>query len=598
MRTLLLLAAALVAGAAALPASAEPKKCSVGKMLELPVTMSDLRPMVPATLNGREVRFIADSGAFYSNISPGSAAELGLKLTAAPEGLHVRGIGGETQISVARVKDFGLGPVALHNVEFLVGGSETGSTGLLGQNVLGVADVEYDLAGAAIRLMKPHDCDRTNLAYWAGDKPVSVLEIETPSGSRLHTEGTVILNGVKIRAIFDTGAPTSMLTTAAAARAGVKPDTPGVVPAGFSSGLGRRSLPTWIGSYQSLKIGDEEIRKIHLRFGDISDGSFDMLIGADFFLSHRVYVSNAQHKLFFTYNGGAVFDLTVRKTDPKPVADTGTAEKPGTEGAPTTAAAFSPRGNARSARRDFPGALTDLTRAVELAPDNADYRYQRAVVLMRTGKRPEAMADLDRALTLKHDHADALLFRAGLRLSDGDKAGARADVDAVDRAVAGPSDMRLALGQFYDQLGDPGASIAQFDRWIAAHPADSRLAMALNGRCWMRAMAGRDLDKAIDDCDRALRLAPRTAAILDSRGLARLRSGDLDKALADYNAALALEPKMAWSLYGRGIVEQRKGLAAQARADIAAASAIEPGLPAEAKKYGIVEPSKQPAGQP
>jgi tetratricopeptide (TPR) repeat protein/predicted aspartyl protease len=597
VRTLLILAAALVAGGA-LPASAEPKKCSVGKMLELPVTMSDLRPLIPATINGHEVRFIADSGAFYSAISPGSAAELGLRLGAAPAGLRVMGVGGEAHISVARVKDFGIGPVMLHNIEFMVGGSETGSTGLLGQNVLGIADVEYDLAGAAIRLMRPHDCDHTNLAYWAGDKPVSILDIETPSNSRLHTQGTVILNGVKIRAIFDTGAPTSMLTTAAAARAGVKPDTPGVVPAGFSSGLGRHSLPTWIGSFQSLGIGDEEIRKIHLRFGDISDGSFDMLIGADFFLSHRVYVSNGQHKLFFTYNGGAVFDLTVRKTDPKPVADTGAAEKPGAEGAPTTAAAFSLRGNARSARRDFPRALSDLTRAVELAPDNADYRYQRAVVLMRSGRQPEAMADLDRALTLKHDYADALLFRAGLRLGSDDKAGARKDVDAAERAVAGPSDLRLSLGQFYDQLGDPEAAIVQFDRWIAAHPADSRLAMALNGRCWTRALAGRDLDKAVADCDRALRLTPRTAAILDSRGLAHLRGGDLDKALADYNAALALEPKMAWSLYGRGLVEARKGLAAQSRADIAAAIALQPGLPADAKKYGIAEPSKPPAGQP
>ncbi len=75
MRTLPLFAA-LLAGAAALPASAE-TKCSVGQMLELPITMSGLRPTAPARINGREVRFLVDSGAFYSSISPGSAAELG-----------------------------------------------------------------------------------------------------------------------------------------------------------------------------------------------------------------------------------------------------------------------------------------------------------------------------------------------------------------------------------------------------------------------------------------------------------------------------------------------------------------------------------------
>ena len=34
-----------------------------------------------------------------------------------------------------------------------------------------------------------------------------------------------------------------------------------------------------------------------------------MLLGADFFLSHRILVSNSQHKLYFTYNGGPVFQL-------------------------------------------------------------------------------------------------------------------------------------------------------------------------------------------------------------------------------------------------------------------------------------------------
>ena len=34
-----------------------------------------------------------------------------------------------------------------------------------------------------------------------------------------------------------------------------------------------------------------------------------MLIGADFFLSHRIYVASSQKKLYFTYNGGPVFNL-------------------------------------------------------------------------------------------------------------------------------------------------------------------------------------------------------------------------------------------------------------------------------------------------
>ena len=90
---------------------------------------------------------------------------------------------------------------------------------------------------------------------------------------------------------------------------------------------------------------------------------------------------------------------------------------------------------------------------------------------------------------------------------------------------------------------------------------------------------GRDLDKALADCNTALRLRPGTANMLDSRGLVRLRMGDLDKAIADYDAALATAPKMAWSLYGRGVAEQRKGLTSRGEADIAAAAAINPSCP-------------------
>ena len=34
-----------------------------------------------------------------------------------------------------------------------------------------------------------------------------------------------------------------------------------------------------------------------------------MLLGSDFFLAHHIYVAYSQDKVYFTYNGGPVFDL-------------------------------------------------------------------------------------------------------------------------------------------------------------------------------------------------------------------------------------------------------------------------------------------------
>ncbi len=110
---------------------------------------------------------------------------------------------------------------------------------------------------------------------------------------------------------------------------------------------------------------------------------------------------------------------------------------------------------------------------------------------------------------------------------------------------------------------------------------------ARNSRCRARALWGHELDKALADCNAAVKARPDTAAFLDSRGLARLRLGDLDKSIADYDASLKLAPRTAWSLYGRGLARLRKGSSADGEADIAAARAIAPHIEDEARKYDL-----------
>ncbi|MGN6268929.1 MAG: retropepsin-like aspartic protease [Sphingomonas sp.] len=308
------LAPALVVAMLAAPAAAD-RHCQIGKLLELPVTMVDRQPTIAADLDGHQLRLTVDSGAFFSSLSPATASRYGFSRHAAPRGLRVTGIGGDVETEVTTIKELKLDRLTLHKVDFLVGGSDFGPAGLLGQNILGAADVEYDLAHNVVRLMRPKDCGKhADLAYWAAGEPVSVERIDPIRSAQMHTQGIVVLDSVKLTAMFDTGAATTLLSRRAAARLGVKPGGPGVVSAGYLGGLGRRRVETWIGPFDSLQIGDNEtIKKIRLRFGDLGGvGDIDMMIGADFFLSHRVYVSNALHEMFFTYNGGPVFDLTAR----------------------------------------------------------------------------------------------------------------------------------------------------------------------------------------------------------------------------------------------------------------------------------------------
>jgi tetratricopeptide (TPR) repeat protein len=130
-------------------------------------------------------------------------------------------------------------------------------------------------------------------------------------------------------------------------------------------------------------------------------------------------------------------------------------------------------------------------------------------------------------------------------------------------------------------------AIAQYDLWIAAHRGEIKFASALNSRCWARALLGQELDKALNDCNAAVRTDPKTAQFLDSRGLVWLRRGDYKKSKADYDAALSLNPKLAWSLYGRGLDQLRLGNAGAGQADLAAATALRPKIAEEAGKFGI-----------
>ena len=573
--------------------------CKLAKMAELPVTMSNLKPIVTAQINGVDARFVADSGAFFSMITQAGAAQYNLKLGAAPFGLYIRGIGGTVEPSVATVKVFTLAGIPVHNVEFLVGGSAVGrseSIGVLGQNLFRIGDVEYDLARGVIRLMRAEDCGHTLLAYWVKpSESYSMMDIERATPQSPHTTGTAFINGARIRVMFDSGAGTSILSMRAAERAGVKPDTNGVVEAGYGRGIGQASIKTFIGPFASFKIGDEEIRNTRLRFGDIDVESSDMLIGADFFLSHRIYVASSQRKLFFTYNGGPVFNLAASHKAPAdadalPAAEMA-ADRKGSSEELADAAAYSRRGMAFAARRDYEHAIEDLTRACELDGNDPDYYVQRGAVYRQDQQFELAAADLNRALELKPDDLAALEVRAQLRLRVHDIAGATADLEAADRAAPKEADIRFFLARAYQSADLLPASIAQYDLWIPSHATDARMPEALKNRCWMRALQGQELNQALSDCNAALKSSakgePYKAQVLNGRGLVRLRLGSYDKSIADYDDSLKLYPQDAWVLYGRGVAKIRKNKVAEGEADMAAAAALWPPIAEEFKRRGI-----------
>ena len=594
------------------PALAAAEKCKLGEMVKFPITMSGLHPLVNAKINGTDVRFILDSGAFYSMINPASAAALKLNTYPAPSTFLVTGIGGAIRVELTKVDNFDLNGISLHEVGFIVGGNHESdeSVGLLGRNLLQIADSEFDLAQGVVRLMSSTDCGDTELAYWAhSGETYSVVNLEkarTPlfasskdKAAARYIEpilGTALVNGVKIWVEFDTGAPTSFLTVKAAAKAGIKVDSPGVTPAGYSAGIGRVLVSSYLAQVESFKIGEEEVRNTRLRLGDTTIDGADMLLGADFFLSHHIYVANSQHKLYFTYNGGPVFNLktlVTASTQPPPAAPPAMPAQPAAQDPKDAADAddYARRGAAFASRRDFDQALTALTRACELAPGNADYFFQRGMVFWQSNQSNKALNDFDHAIKLKPSYVLALLARSDLRVQAGDRMGAVADLNAASAAASKEDAAHFSMADGYVRLGRLTQAIEQYDLWIASHPVDAKLYFALNGRCRVRALGDVALQDALEDCNQALsharKASPFYAEVLDARGLVWLRLGDYGKSSADFDASLKITPRNAWSLYGRGIDKMRANKSSDGEADIAQAKLISADIGDTFDKYGI-----------
>lgn len=328
-RTIVATLAVICLGTAGIATGAD-DACKMVQVAELPVRVVKNKLIVDGAINGRKVGIVLDTGASTTLMLRQATDRLGLERHEA-RGYRIFGMGGETKAESVLIDDFRLGQASRKGWRMLVAGehdfgNEVGV--LLGEDFFDQVDVEFDLAHDAVRLFQPKNCDSVSLAYWTREEPREVA-IDALYDYRPRILLTVQINGQPVKAMLDSGAGGSILTTDDAARLGVTPETPGVVAVQNGYGLGPKQFNVWIGLFDSIIIGNEIINHPHIPFGDLykaqtytSIGSRlsksvekeqPMLLGADFLRAHRVLVSHSQRKMYFTYLGGPVF-----ATPPRP----------------------------------------------------------------------------------------------------------------------------------------------------------------------------------------------------------------------------------------------------------------------------------------
>lgn len=185
------------------------------------------------------------------------------------------------------------------------------------------------------------------------------------------------------------------------------------------------------------------------------------------------------------------------------------------------------------ALRDFHDqAATDLARAVELAPQDAEVRRARAEFWHARGDYERSLEDFDVALENAPRDLALRLRRAEVRLDAGDYPGSLADSDQVlaqDRRQDGARAMR-ALALTFLERGPEG--LAELDRLVRQYPNNPN---AYRFRSHGRAAVGQ-IDGAITDAMKTVQLAEPAERLEPQYRLAFLlfAAGNLTRALEVY----------------------------------------------------------------
>jgi predicted aspartyl protease len=301
--------------------------CKIGQIAELPVTVRANRPVLQGQINGQPIEILVDTGASGSFIWEAAATRLGLKVGGVT-GLRIFGVGGEAVVHEAVINQLQIGAFAAKNLQLVVIRPKADRSAdqpamVLGEDFFSGFTAEFDLAHGVLRLLKPEGCPLDQLPYWADSYSMADLEEANPSNPKILTR--VMLNGKPVDAILDTGAGTSVVARPVAADAGVTPWLDAKQTVFKTSGVSGTPIDSWVGMFATVAIGDESIRNVKLQISDlfnndrvtvtgsrishIAEGLPNMLIGCDFFLTHRILVLFKERKLLFTYNGGPIFQV-------------------------------------------------------------------------------------------------------------------------------------------------------------------------------------------------------------------------------------------------------------------------------------------------
>lgn len=239
-------------------------------------------------------------------------------------------------------------------------------------------------------------------------------------------------------------------------------------------------------------------------------------------------------------------------------------------------------------------AFTATAKSAEPSPgEEAQFRELQCVAAVLTFQYDHAQTACSSAIALDPKSALGYKYRGMNYLLQHEFGSAEPDFLAAIKLDPKDAENQAGYAQSLSGQGRFAEAVKQFAVALKISPHDVRF---LGASCWARVGEGKNLGKALAECNLSIKLDPEFAVGYDSRALVYLRQGHYSQSLQDYSRSLALVPDRSTALFGRGLTEIHLGQASGARRDIRLARLIDPEIDATFIQLGILSPDCREAG--
>jgi hypothetical protein len=279
--------------------------CRVVPLSAVPVDPVDGHILVTVQVNDIAATFVLDTGAERTLMGEDVVRRLGLERDGWVTST-ILGIGGLQQRPNALPHTLRLGTTPLHRRTLTGDTSVTVGplpvteiagrpiAGLLGRDFLSLFDLDIDLPDHRMTLYDVRGCDAWFLPWTS---PYAAIPATMPMGAALVVQ--VLVDDRPLRALIDTGASSSLITASGMFRLGVTPALLARDPAGNGAGVGPAPVPMHLHRFAELRVGPDVMPDPALWVAAVRVVPIvDMLLGADWLQTRRVWLSFATKQVF------------------------------------------------------------------------------------------------------------------------------------------------------------------------------------------------------------------------------------------------------------------------------------------------------------